>query len=87
MIQTDNHFSLIGIAIGSVSGVIIAIVNSRKKSLKKDAEVIQNLREELDELQTKISSLTTAFTLVFDEMERRDTLPDQLKDFKKIFDL
>ena len=87
MIQTDNHFSLIGIAIGSISGIIIAIVNSRKKSQKRDTETIQNLREELDELQAKISSLTTAFTLVFDEMERRDTLPDQLKDFKKIFDL
>ena len=48
MIQTDNHFSLIGIAIGSISGIIIAIVNSRKKSQKRDTETIQNLREELD---------------------------------------
>ena len=87
MIQTDNHTSLIGVAIGSISGTIIAIVDARKRSKRKDAITIEKLQEELDELQIKISSLKTAFTLIFDEMDRTGKLPDQLKDFKKIFEL
>ena len=86
MIQTDNT-SLIGVAIGSVSGIIIAIVDARKRAKSKDTVTIEKLQEELDELQTKISSLKTAFTLIFDEMERQGNLPDQLKDFKKAFEL
>lgn len=86
MIQTDNT-SLIGVAIGSVSGIIIAIVDARKRAKSKDTVTIEKLQEELDELQTKISSLKTAFTLIFDEMERQGNLPDQLKDFKKVFEL
>ena len=86
MIQTDNT-SLIGVAIGSISGIIIAIVDARKRAKSKDTVTIEKLQEELDELQTKISSLKTAFTLIFDEMERQGNLPDQLKDFKKVFEL
>ena len=86
MIQTDNN-SLIGVAIGSISGIIIAIVDARKRAKSKDTVTIEKLQEELDELQTKISSLKTAFTLIFDEMERQGNLPDQLKDFKKVFEL
>lgn len=86
MIQTDNT-SLIGVAIGSVSGIIIAIVDARKRAKSKDTVTIEKLQEDLDELQTKISSLKTAFTLIFDEMERQGNLPDQLKDFKKAFEL
>jgi gas vesicle protein len=86
MIQTDNN-SLIGVAIGSISGIIIAIVDARKRAKSKDTVTIEKLQEELDELQTKISSLKTAFTLIFDEMERQGNLPDQLKDFKKAFEL
>ena len=86
MIQTDNT-SLIGVAIGSISGIIIAIVDARKRAKSKDTVTIEKLQEELDELQTKISSLKTAFTLIFDEMERQGNLPDQLKDFKKAFEL
>ena len=86
MIQTDNT-SLIGVAISSVSGIIIAIVDARKRAKSKDTVTIEKLQEDLDELQTKISSLKTAFTLIFDEMERQGNLPDQLKDFKKVFEL
>lgn len=83
----SNIWGIVGIAFATVGGILVAIINSRSQAQKKENEKIKQLREELDHLNIKFNTLKTAFTLVFDEMERKGSLPDQLKDFKKIFEL
>ena len=83
----NNIYGLIGIAFGSLTGVAVAYITSKANSNKKENEEIQKLKHDLEDLSVKFDSLKTAFTLVFDEMDRRNELPEQLKDFKKIFDL
>ena len=83
----NNIYGLIGIAFGSLTGVAVAYITSKANSNKKENEEIQKLKHDLEDLSVKFDSLKTAFTLVFDEMDRRNELPEQLKDFKKMFDL
>ena len=83
----NNIYGLIGIAFGSLTGVAVAYISSKSNANKKESLEIQLLKKDLEELSVKFDSLKTAFTLVFDEMDRRNELPEQLKDFKKIFDL
>ena len=80
---SNNLWQAIGIGIGSVSGIAIALINTKKKENKE----LEDLKKNLEDLSIKFDSLKTAFTLVFDEMERKGDLPEQLKDFKKIFNL
>jgi len=83
----NNIYGLIGIAFGSLTGVAVAYISSKSNANKKESLEIQLLKKDLKNLSIKFDSLKTAFTLVFDEMDRRNELPEQLKDFKKIFDL
>ena len=83
----NNIYGLIGIAFGSLTGVAVAYITSKSNANKKESLEIQLLKKDLKNLSIKFDSLKTAFTLVFDEMDRRNELPEQLKDFKKIFDL
>jgi uncharacterized membrane-anchored protein YhcB (DUF1043 family) len=83
----SNIYGVIGIAFGSITGVVVAYLSSRSNANKKESTEIQKLKKDLEELSVKLDSLKTAFTLVFDEMDRKNELPEQLKDFKKIFDL
>jgi len=83
----NNIYGLIGIAFGSLTGVAVAYITSKSNANKKESVEIQKLKHDLEDLSVKFDSLKTAFTLVFDEMDRRNELPEQLKDFKKIFDL
>ena len=83
----NNIYGLIGIGFGSLTGVAVAYITSKANASKKESVEIQLLKKDLEELSVKFDSLKTAFTLVFDEMDRKGQLPEQLKDFKKIFDL
>jgi len=83
----NNIYGLIGIGFGSLTGVAVAYITSKANASKKESVEIQKLKHDLEDLSVKFDSLKTAFTLVFDEMDRRNELPEQLKDFKKIFDL
>ena len=83
----NNIYGLIGIAFGSLTGVAVAYITSKANASKKESVEIQLLKKDLEELSVKFDSLKTAFTLVFDEMDRKGQLPEQLKDFKKMFDL
>jgi len=83
----NNIYGLIGIGFGSLTGVAVAYITSKANANKKESVEIQKLKHDLEDLSVKFDSLKTAFTLVFDEMDRRNELPEQLKDFKKIFDL
>jgi len=83
----NNIYGLIGIGFGSLTGVAVAYITSKANSTKKENVEIQKLKHDLEDLSFKFDSLKTAFTLVFDEMDRKGQLPEQLKDFKKMFDL
>jgi gas vesicle protein len=86
----DNLYGTIGVAIGSVSGIVVALISNRQNRKNKQSQnekIIADLGKEVEDLKNKFDSLKTSFTLVFDEMERGGELPAQLKDFKKIFDL
>ena len=83
----NNIYGLIGIAFGSLTGIAVAYITSKSNANKKENVEIQKLKKDLESLSIKFDSLKTAFTLVFDEMDRKNELPEQLKDFKKIFDL
>ena len=83
----NNIYGLIGIAFGSLTGIAVAYITSKSNASKKENVEIQKLKKDLESLSIKFDSLKTAFTLVFDEMDRKNELPEQLKDFKKIFDL
>jgi len=82
-----NLYGFLGVAFGSLTGIAVAYISSKSTATKKDNEEIKKLKHDLEDLSIKFDSLKTAFTLVFDEMDRRNELPEQLKDFKKIFDL
>jgi cell shape-determining protein MreC len=79
----SNFWGAVGLFIGGASGVVIALIKTKKSTVDE----VSDLRAELEDLQENLASLKKAFTLVFDEMERREELPQQLKDFKKMFDL
>jgi len=90
IIMTDevtNIYSLLGIMVGAVSGILIAIINSNKKVKQANRETIKELKSTINELEDKLDRIKTTSKLVFNEMERNDTLSDQLRDFKKMFDL
>lgn len=78
-----NLYGLLGLGIGSITGVAIAYFKSKTSENKK----INRLEDSLDELKTRFDGLKNGFNLVYDEMERRGELPEQLKAFKKMFDL
>ena len=85
--EVTNIYSLLGIMVGAVSGILIAIINSNKKVKQANRETIKELKSTINELEDKLDRIKTTSKLVFNEMERNDTLSDQLRDFKKMFDL
>ena len=63
---STNIYSLIGVAIGSVSGIVIAMVNGRGKAIKE----IAGLKEKLNDSETRAEGFAKAFSIVFDAYER-----------------
>jgi len=82
-----NLYGLIGVGIGSATGLAIAVLNRKWSKAKTENNEIAELKKSLSKLETKFNGLKNGFNLVYDEMERRGELPVQLKDFKKMFDL
>jgi gas vesicle protein len=80
---STNIYSLIGVAIGSVSGIVIALVNGRGKSIKE----IAALKEKLSAAETRADGFAKAFSIVFDAYER-DFIdqPDKIKMLRDLKD-
>ena len=84
--MNENLYGLIGVLIGSVSGIIIAYI----KLNQRETETIHNLRDEVNSLKNRFDRLRTGFELVFDEYER--TFKDEpermsmLRDLRKVFE-
>jgi uncharacterized membrane-anchored protein YhcB (DUF1043 family) len=78
----ENVNQLIGIAVGSISGIIIAWMNL-KGSTKRSA-----LEAELNKAKTELEGLKRSFSICFDAYER--DYPETIgmwKDFKKEHEL
>ena len=87
----NNLYGLIGVALGAVAGIIVAVIQTKSKAKQQESLVISELRHELDDLKSRFDSLKVAFSIVFDQYER-DFInsPEKLsmlKDLKKIFEL
>ena len=84
--MNENLYGLIGVLIGSVSGIIIAYI----KLNQRETETIHNLRDEVNSLKNRFDRLRTGFELVFDEYER--TFKDEpermsmLRDLRRVFE-
>lgn len=82
-----NIYGLAGVSIGTFGGIAIAYLSNKSKRERSENKEIAKLKNDLEELSAKFDSLKLGFTLVFDEMDRKGELPEQLKAFKKMFDL
>jgi len=82
-----NIYTFAGLALGSIGGIIVALINSRSKENKQ----INALKKELEEAHSKAEGLQKAFSIVFDAYEREfkndPSKMGLLKDLKKEYDL
>ena len=62
----QNIYSVISVSLGAVSGVVIAVLNSKSRHRK----IIDRLHGKLDEQRSELSGLKKAFSIVFDASER-----------------
>ena len=84
---SHNIYSVISVVAGSVSGVVIAVLNSKSRHRKE----IDSLHIKMDAQKSQLDGLKKAFSIVYDAYERdfRDD-PNKLgmlKDLKKEYDL
>tara|TARA_R110000803_G_scaffold14437_1_gene40097 strand:+ start:645 stop:917 length:273 start_codon:yes stop_codon:yes gene_type:complete len=82
-----NVWGAIGITIGTLGTLAGVIFSTKSATRKKENETILRLSDKVEKLETNFLNLKTSFTLVCDEMERTNSMPDQLKQFRKLFDL
>lgn len=69
----NNIYGIIGLTLGSISGIIVAIINNRSKSGKESARLVKVIRLERkakEDLAAELDSLKKSFRIVFEEMER-----------------
>ena len=78
-----NIYTFAGLALGSIGGIIVALINSRSKENKQ----IRVLNKEIQELRSKSEGLRKAFSIAYDQLEREGLDVSILKDVKKEYDL
>ena len=84
---TQNVYSVISVVVGSISGVVIAVLNS-KSGHKKE---VDSLHIKMDAQKSQLEGLKKAFSIVYDAYEREfkddPSRLEMLKDLKKEYNL
>ena len=78
-----NIYTFAGLALGSIGGIIVAIINSRSKDNKE----INALKKRLEDSHSYTIGLKKAFSIAYDQLEREGLDVSILKDVKKEYDL
>ena len=78
-----NIYTFAGLALGSIGGIIVAIINSRSKENKE----VKRLKGELEVAHSHAEGLRKAFNIAYDQLEREGLDVSILKDVKKEYDL
>jgi hypothetical protein len=83
----QNIYSVISVSLGAISGVVIAVLNSKSRHRK----IIDRLHSKLDEQRSELAGLKKAFSIVYDAYEREfkddPNRIEMLKDLKKEYNL
>ena len=78
-----NIYTFAGLALGSIGGIVVALINAKSKGNKQ----INTLKKELEEAHSHAEGLRKALSIAYDQLEREGLDISILKDVKKEYDL